>query len=492
MTERTIVVKNTGPVEDFILPAPRGKVVLLKGHNGAGKSTVLEAVQVLTTGRGNVTVRDRAPRGEVSGFETVLRVARRISRTGLALDELEISSLESRFDVSTLVNPGIKAPDAADVQRIKALVQLAGALADPALFYHLVGGSQQFNDYVAAASVETNDLVLMAARIKRDLEKHAREAADKADKETKAAAAARLLTVDVDLNAKCDGDELQQDLEFAFKEHSRLTAEANSISATLLNATTAREQLEKAEASHVGVSLEQAVAAEAETSKALDRANGEVERLRGELAKAQAEAQQATLRHDNALNTWQAATNHENTIAGWRATIDAAASVQPIPAELLQAAEYDVTIARRAVEQGAIVRKAKESSEKAAAHMQSAAEWSQISDHLRDAAKGTDDVLSDVVQKLGCPLRVAAGRLVTETKRGETFFGELSDGERWKLALDIAIEAVGPNGVLTIEQNAWQDLDPTNQQLIINRVAETDCTLFTAQCADGELRAEVL
>lgn len=492
MSNRTITIKDNGPVENLVLQAPKGKVVLLLGHNGAGKSTVLDAVQNLTTGRGNVTVRDGAQRGEISGFETVLRVSRRISRMGKALDELEISSLEGRFDVSTLVNPGIKAPDAADAQRIKALVQLSGTLADPALFYHLVGGQEQFNHYVAAASVETDDLVLMAARIKRDLEKHARDAADKAEKETAAAAAARLVAKDVDLEAPCDSEALQDDLEFAIAEQTRLITEANSINHTLQNAATARQQLEATHSSHHGPTLEEANATEADERAALERAQREVARLRMELAAAEHEVQQAGLRHQNAVNAVDAARRYAETIAGWRLAIESAADVQPIAAELLEAAAADVTAARQALELGALVRQAKDSTARASEHMTRAAELRSVSDTLREAGKATDDVLSDVVQKLGCPLRVVAGRLVTTTKRGETYFGELSDGERWKLALDIAIEAVGPNGVLTVQQHAWQDLDPTNKQLIVDRVAETDCTLFTAQCDDGELRAEVL
>jgi len=490
---RAIYVRGILNEQVFVIPAPPGKVVLLLGHNGAGKSRALEATRALTSGRGEVSVFDGVDRGEVCGFDTVLRVGRRTTRTGRKLDELAVTSIEGRFDVSTLVNPGIDKPEAAEAARIKALVQLAGGPgADAALFYQLAGGQEQFTHYVSPASLETDDLVTMAMRIKRDFEKHARAATDEAEKEIAAAAAARQLTEGIDMTVPDDGDALQADLELAIREDQRLKSEAGLANQALLMAQTARRNLAGAEANYQGPTLEQAIAQKDSAQTELQKANATVAQLEQQLRDARDVAQQATTRHQSAANQLQIVQSHFDTLANWRATVQQAEHVQPVAPELLEAAASDVLTARTALEQGAVVRRAKQHNTDAANHMAKAAEWRTISDSLRDAGKGTDDVLSDVVQKLGCPLRVSAGRLVTDTTRGETPFAELSDGERWKIALDIAIDAVGPNGVITIEQNAWQDLDPNNRQLIIDRVAQTDCTLFTAQCDDGDLRAEVL
>jgi hypothetical protein len=104
---------------------------------------------------------------------------------------------------------------------------------------------------------------------------------------------------------------------------------------------------------------------------------------------------------------------------------------------------------------------------------------------LREAAKGTDEVLSEVVAKTGSPLRVEAGRLVLATSRGKkTLFAELSDGERWKLALDIAIDAVGNRGYLMIPQWAWGELQPANRRAIAEHLRKRGAVAYTAEAAD--------
>lgn len=79
---------------------------------------------------------------------------------------------------------------------------------------------------------------------------------------------------------------------------------------------------------------------------------------------------------------------------------------------------------------------------------------------------------------------------MTTTKRGETFFNDLSAGERWKIALDVAIDAVGERGLIPLAQEAWEGLDPVNRRLIADHVRGRKVTVITAQCDAGELRAE--
>jgi hypothetical protein len=203
-------------------------------------------------------------RGEVDAFGAVLKVASKQSRGG----ELEVVSLEGRFHIGTLVDPGLVSDDAADAERIKALVQVAGGKgADSALFYDLLGGQSDFDHYVSTSATDTDDVVTMAARIKRDLEKHARQAEDHAKREVAAAEASRALAGDVDLTVPTDAATLQAELEFAAGEYQRLKTESASITQRLAAAETARRQVAAAEASQVGLTLEQATLAE-ETTRA--------------------------------------------------------------------------------------------------------------------------------------------------------------------------------------------------------------------------------
>ena len=56
----------------------------------------------------------------------------------------------------------------------------------------------------------------------------------------------------------------------------------------------------------------------------------------------------------------------------------------------------------------------------------------------------------EIVSQLGTPLRVEAGRLVLDTKRGPTYLHDLSGGERWRLGLDIAVQVAGDRAIFTI------------------------------------------
>ncbi|MBK8191523.1 MAG: hypothetical protein IPK79_13880 [Vampirovibrionales bacterium] len=122
----------------------------------------------------------------------------------------------------------------------------------------------------------------------------------------------------------------------------------------------------------------------------------------------------------------------------------------------------------------------------------SAQEYAEEAKELREKAKQTDEVLSEIVAEIpACPLRVVDGRLVTDTKRGATFYSDLSAGERWRIALDIAIQAVGTGGLLVIPQEAWEGLDPQNRDAIAKQAKAARVVILTAECSDSELSAEM-
>ena len=114
----------------------------------------------------------------------------------------------------------------------------------------------------------------------------------------------------------------------------------------------------------------------------------------------------------------------------------------------------------------------------------SAKEYAEEAKDLREKAKQTDEVLSEIVGEIpSCPLRVIDGRLVTDTERGATFYSDLSAGERWRIALDIAIQAVGTGGLLVIPQEAWEGLDPANRAAIDAQAKGAQVVVLTAECS---------
>jgi hypothetical protein len=481
-------VENIGPIDHVRIPLEAGKITVLRARNGKGKSQALEAIASGVGRKTRLDVRDGALRGQVAfGEDLVLRVGRSTTRKG----ELVVGTLEGRFKCGDIVDPGIKSPEAADAKRIKALLQLAGAAADPTAFYSLVGGKEAFEAYVGPGALATDDLIEMAARVKRDLEGGARKHEEQAEHAEGHARGARESADGVDLKAPDDADQLQAALETAIRQETAIREQYHAAREQDEQNRQARDALEDASAMYDGPTVEQAnawVRKATEDVAATTRAVQEAERAL-EAAKAESKAADQELRH--ATKQQHAAQNHEKTVAAWREQLDKPALPSP-PASYMDESKQLVTAARLAVETGAVVRAAKTHLVRATQFEGKAKEHRKAGDLLREAAKGTDEVLSGIVATLGCPLRVEAGRLVIDTHRGATYFGDLSDGERWKLVLDIAIDAVGPNGLLAIEQDAWEGLDPINREMIAQHVASSTVAFVTAEASDDEeLRAEV-
>lgn len=90
-------------------------------------------------------------------------------------------------------------------------------------------------------------------------------------------------------------------------------------------------------------------------------------------------------------------------------------------------------------------------------------------------------------------MRVQAGRLVTDTARGDTYFHELSDGERAKMALDIGIDAAGEHAVIVFPQQQFEGLSPRNRLALAEHAKARGAVVITAMATDDEdLVAEVL
>ena len=73
--------------------------------------------------------------------------------------------------------------------------------------------------------------------------------------------------------------------------------------------------------------------------------------------------------------------------------------------------------------------------------------------------------------------------------RGECYFCELSEGERWRLGVEIAIEAFkkkGGGGLLGIPQEAWEGLDYKNRKAIAEAIEGTDLAILTAEATQVE------
>lgn len=482
---RTIELANVGPVERLAIRIPEeGGVVVLRGRNGTGKTTTLEALQSVATGKGKLSVRDGELRGEVKAFGATVTVAQSTRRRG----EVDVVTLEGPGDVSTLVDPGLQSPESADVRRIRSLLALVGATCDATAFWPLLEGREGFEKIVRPKSVEGDDPVAMADRIKRDVEAAAR--AEEGESETAQRKASELLAQNdgIDLEVESDADRLSA----AWETATAVVADRKAKAAAFDSAIKAREEAEaklaklKADAPDLDALRDAKSAADHATGIAaaqLVTLKAELSELQARIMKAEEAHKLALAEYDAASERLKAADKSAAMVAAVSKAVEEALPEAVTIAEV-EAAIADQLAARAALERGVTVREALKRRRDAVAALEKVGAHATRAASLRAAAKGVDDVLSELVGRACSKLRVEAGRLILTTGRGKTYFADLSHGERWKLALDVAIDAVGRGGVLVCPQEAYEALDPTNRRMIADHLHGSGVVMFTAEASD--------
>lgn len=237
-----VEIANVGPIETLSIPIPEGGgVVVLRGRNGAGKSQAIVATEALVSGRGSLDCRQGASKGSVDGFGAKITVGRTTRRSGP--DELEVQTLEGKLSIADLVQPPIKSEDAADAARIKALVGLVRGQFSPADISEAIG-PDILAEHVSQSSLEGTDPVVMAARIKRDLDAAARKEEDAAAKADANAAACRA-GVDTEEAKRPipEQRELQAAIEKAVKVESELNSRRKAAQEAKKQAASAAQQI---------------------------------------------------------------------------------------------------------------------------------------------------------------------------------------------------------------------------------------------------------
>lgn len=476
-----IEVTDLGPIKHLKIPVPEGGgVVVLEGYQGTGKTHVINALRSAGSKTGSLAVRDGAPRAEVNLFGVTLRMTRRMSRLGT----LSVNNIEGRMSIAEVVDPKIQDPFAADAKRIKSLLSLTGAKADPAEFYDLVGGQALFDEVVPAGALDTDDLVEMSGNIKRALEKVSRDAKQEAETKMTQSNAERLAWKDVDLAAPADEEALRVAHDRAVREEAALEQKAKSAKEFEEEQVKAVTALAKLKKEYRGKSLADAQATQAAAQDLLTSAQREVADLEERLRLAKIELGKAEHREELARKDLEQATTFEAGAAALQETIDAKAPAQVSILDLDAAADK-VRLASEAMQTGAMVRRAQDGLKRADELKTSSVQLTAFADKMRDAALATDSVLSRAVQTLDCPLYVSGGRVMTKTEdRGEELFEELSHGEKCKIVIAIAIKAVGPGGLVPIPQDFWEGLAPKSQREVAAQFENTGVLGVAARATD--------
>jgi len=490
-----IRVKDTGPIKIADIPTlPDGGVVVLRGPNGCGKSTALRAVESLIRGEGKLETRDdsKSP-GTVDGFGAHLVIGRKTTRAG----ELEVQSLDGKLDVATLVDPQMKDPAAADRLRIKSLISITGVEPTQKQFETVIGA--EMSQHVTAATWTAKDLLDVAAKAKRDLEAKARLVEDEAKMREGQAKGIIDAHKDVDLSGESD-EQVLRDAHMKASNRVSVLKDREQAAIDAENSTyRAQQRLNKLKAEYKGPTVKEANGNLTDAQAVVFNAEAKVKDLRLQLDAANINLAEAEHVRDRAIDAKESATSHFATIAECESILNATGAQAPDQSDI-DAADAELLTSANAVEQGAIVRRAKQELAKAEQHKRDALAATTLGEKLRQAAGQIDQVLSNAIQTP--QLFVRDGRLYTNIfKRGASgdepsLFNELSHGQRWRIAFEIAAPIVtkdalpGQLGVL-IADGIWSALSPSMRDHVNDLAKEYRVLLLTTEPSDGELRAEV-
>lgn len=477
---KPITINNIGPLAYTTIPVPaQGGIVVLRGRNGVGKTVALKAVQsTIAGGKDKPPLKDCATRGEVTAFGARLTVGKSVKRSG----ELEVVSLESRIHIADLVDPQIIDPARADAERIRALIGLSQSTMAPEDFYGFPSE--------ALAGLNLDDPLTACAELKRRLNGLALSAEKCRDASLASAEALRDSVLNIEIPSVIPEETaLNAALETVIRAES-------AIEQATKEAKQRKQQAEQARAAMAGVEVPDTAAlnqAVVDAREALMVRHETVESLKAALRTATEQAQEAAAAFNMAEQRANSAIQQAAIVMDWQSQITAAERPGP-SADEIAAAHNAVIAAREALSDAADARRAKAVLAQAQTAKDEAEQHSAMAVEARRKAKFTDDILSEKVADLaGCPLSVADGRLVIKTdKRGWTYYSDLSMGERWRVAMDIAIAAVGVNGLIVIPQEAWEGLDPQNRAALNNQAIAAGVVVLTAECSgDDELTPRI-
>jgi hypothetical protein len=472
-TAPEIRIVNVGPIQRLEIPIPRdGGVVVLRGHNGAGKSTALAAVSALggtASAKDSLTARYGAKEGTIEAPGIRMRIGQRTTAQGdLAVQQIEASA------PARLVDPAIKDPERADAARARALCQILGIEPPVVAWGRLLADPTRIDDALAGA--DRADATECAAQVKRYLESQARTEETLAERDKTRAEAARLAAKDSMAGVTpYSGDPTADAVDAAGKLRdleSRVKAATDA--ATQLPALRARVE------AMPGLTIEAATAAARQAAEAVVQAEDALREAQRVLAERKSAAK-ATV---DALSLAQA----RHAMVPQLAALESASAAMPSLDEL-QAQRARLAAAKEAMAQQARLADAERRNSEAGELSASAEKHAQSAKVYRDSAAQVEPMLFSGLRSGLVEIRdgLLYGRHHT---LGMVRFGSLSHGERWRLALELVLAHQQPGTetpILAVAQEAWEGLDPKNREELVDIARRYRVAILTAEAATGEL-----
>ena len=483
---KKIRMKNIGPIkEESIDPLEGGGIILLVGGQGCGKSTALDAITRRLSGQStaiDLQPRDGTSRGELWIGEAKLTVTR--GRKALK-GELEVQHIEGKFDISKLVDPGIKDPLAADQARIKALIALSGATASPSDFYDAAGGQEAFDEL--GIDCDAADPIVLAGRTSRALQKTALKCKQKATTDFAAAKTKRDEASKVDTSRQSDRDVLQSAYNAAHTLAAELGAKQSQY--TEQQATVAQAYKSIDELKPPGVAVDKATKSLADHEHSLASSVKEIDKADADLKRAENDYERIRASVKQAKQILDLAQSYAETVSNLKEVI-ASAQLEPVTDDNLAAADKALATANQAIETGVAIRQAKDLTSEAEFAEISAIKSQEQAETLRNQSKAVDEILSGLIPAGN--LRIDEGRIVTKTDRSSSeLFSELSDGERAALAIEVTVPNLPEHGLLIAPQWMWEGWTESTQDMVWEKLKKHGVIMLTAEARDGELAVEV-
>ena len=478
--------KNFGAIKAMSAgPISGGGILVLVGGQGTGKSTALAGVTQLLCGQSkgiDLQPRDGHTRGELRIGAAKLTVTRGQKRSK---GELEVQHIEGRFDISKLVEPGIKDPVAADQARIKALIALSGATAKPSDFYAACGGQEAFDSL--GVDYDTTDPIVLAGRTSRALHATARNLEKQSKADFSAAKAKQSEADKTDLSKESDSDVLRARYDGALNLATELVAKRTQYTEQQAAVADAYKAIEDLEAP--SVSIADAIKSVSDSGHSLNVTLKEIDVARADLARAESALESRQTALQQSQQVLELAQSHVSTVTKLKDVI-ATAQLEPVADEKIAAADTAWAAAGEAVEIGATIRQAMAMAKESDVFEASAIEAESQAEKLREQSKDVDEILSGLIPKGN--LRIDEGRIVTKTDRKDSeLFSELSDGERAALAIEVTVPRLPEDGLLIAPQWMFEGWTESTKQAVDATLKEHGVVMLTAEARDGELAVEV-
>jgi len=475
-----IIVQRTIPIQQD------GGITVLKGECGSGKTTSLDAVKTLLGNRvPSLTPNDTLGKGYVRGFGAEVKIGKQVRRSGVPLNELEVQHIEDRFDLSQIVDPGMKDPEANDAVRLRAIVQNSGVTIDPEEFTGLV---PENIDIDLSAVENSSDPVEMASKFKRAVQAHALAIEKEAKPIQERATACQLSCEGVDLLGECDAEKLSEAYSQAVTNKAKLMEQRGAAQKMAESVKRAESRIADLNASYTGTPIELA-------EKEVEKQNREVELARELLEAAKKRLEKATSERSLAEKERDRALDHETALNAMKLVLDEADSMGSGPSdEEIEVASQAAQAAGEALSIGEAVRNAKSKHAEMLELTKRANLLIQQATSLRETAAQSDEVLSKAITVPG--VSWYGSRMLYETDGNKELFDRLSEGQRWRVAVDTAVIGLGElNGdgtrLSVLKQEAWQALDTKLRDHVYDLVKAGRINIVTGEVSDGPLRAEI-